>query len=470
MPRLPLGGTGKDYDSKKSRGFMTNMIAEGDRGEYRTVKACDGLTSYSTALGPTRSNILKNGVYAYFVSGANLYRMTTAGVSTSLGVINGSGQGQIVANSVPGNNQIVVLNGAGLAYIYDNSGLTQITDPDFFPSTSVTILNERFWFVRDGTNEFFASDISDGFSYNPLSFATAEESPDLVIAIVAKKSSLWVIGEAKSEFWQSFSDTILPVRKVRSSTIERGIQARASLASVGDSYAFLADDLTVILVTGNEFREISDLDFTLKLRGNGTLTSPGFTTTSDAIGFFVDSPTHKIYYLTFPSEGWTWGYDLSTGFTHTRKSNGYDLWRANYSVLFDNKIIIGDRLSSTMWILDPAARVEGTELLRTSVKTPGISFDHDITIPQINLDMEVGQIDDPTIEPVVMVRYSKDGGYNWNNGADISLGTKGDYRKIVVLRNFGRLVRNKDFQLELIVTDAARVQFYGAEFPMGQSI
>ena len=470
MPRLPLGGTGKDYDSKKSRGFMTNMIAEGDRGEYRTVKACDGLTSYSTALGPTRSNILKNGVYAYFVSGANLYRMTTAGVSTSLGVINGSGQGQVLANSVPGNNQILVLNGAGLAYIYDNSGLTQITDPDFFPTTCATILNERFWFVRDGTNEFFASDISDGFSYNPLSFATAEESPDLVVAIVAKKSSLWVIGETTSEFWQSFSDTILPIRKVRSASIERGIAAKYSLSEVGDSYAYLADDLTVRLVTGNEFREISDLDFTLKLRGNGTLTSPGFSTTNDAIGFFIDSPTHKIYYLTFPTEGWTWGYDLSTGFTHTRKSNGYGLWRANYSVLFGGKIIMGDRLSSTMWKLDPSARVEGSEILRASVKTPGISFDHDMTISKINLDMEVGQIDDPTIEPVVMVRYSKDGGYNWKNGKDISLGTKGDYRKQVVLRNFGRLVRHKDFQLELIVTDAARVQFYGAEFPMGESI
>ena len=470
MPRLPLGGTGKDYDSKKSKGFLTNVIAEGDNGEYRTLRGCDGLTAHSTALGVTRSNILVNGGFAYFVSGADLYRLDTAGVSTSLGSIGGSGQGQIIANSAPGNNQILVLNGSGLGYIYDNTGLTAITDPDFFPTTSGTILNERFWFVRDGTNEFFASDISDGFSYDPLSFASAEESPDNCVAIIAKKSSVWVLGSETCEFWQTFSDTVLPVRKVRSATIERGIKSRASLAEVGDSFAFLADDLTVRLVTGNEFRQISDLDFNLKVRGNGTLTSPGFQATDDAIGFFVDSPTHKIYYLTFPNEGWTWGYDLNTGFTHTRKSEDLDVWRANYSALFNDKIIIGDRVSSDMWVLDPAAKTEGANILRASVKTPGISFDHDVTIPQIELDMEVGQIDDPTIEPVVMVRYSKDGGFSWKNGRDISLGTKGDYRKRVVLRNFGRLVRYKDFQLELIVTDAVRVQFYGAEFPMGQSI
>jgi len=471
MPRLPLGGTGKNFDSKKTRGSVINMIAEGDAGgEYRSIERCDGLTSFSTGLGATRSNILVNGVYAYYVSNANLYRVDTAGVSASLGAIGGSGQCQIESNAVPGNNQILVLNGSGDGYIYDNTGLTKISDPDFFPTTSVTVLNERFIFSRDGTNEFFMSDISDGFSYNPLSFATAEESPDNVVSVIAKKSSLWIIGKTTSEFWQTYSDVTLPVRKVRSSTIERGIQAKGSLAEISDSFAFLADDLTVKLVTGNEFREISDLDFNLKVRGNGTATSPGFSVTDDAIGFFVDSPTHKIYYITFPAEGYTWGYDLTNGMTHTRKSEGYGYWRATGSAIFSNRIIMGDRITSTLWTLDPSSRTEGADLLRSVVVTPGISFDHDITIPSIALDMEVGQIDDPSISPVVMVRYSKDGGFTWKNGRDIPLGNKGDYTKRVTLRNFGRLVRTKDFQLELTVTDECRVQFYGAEFPMGQSI
>lgn len=471
MPRLQLGGAGADFDSKKSRGKLINMIAEGsDDGSYRTVRRCDGLTEFSAGLGVTRSNILTNGGYAYLVSGAILYRINTSGTVSSLGVVGGSGQGQIISNSVPGNNQILILNGAGEGYIYDNSGLTQITDPDFFPTTSGTVLNERFWFVRDETNEFFASDISDGFSYNPLSFASAEESPDEVVAIIAKKSSLWVIGSKTMEFWQSFTDVTLPVRKVRSSTIERGIRAKSSLAEIGEFFAFLADDLTVRLVNGSSIKTISSLDFNLKVRGNGTSTSPGFTVTDDAIGFFVDSPTHKIYYITFPTEGYTWGYDLNTGMTHTRKSNLRDSWRAAYSVIFDNKIIIGDRLTSQIWSLDPDAKTEGTELLRSTLITPGVSFETDVTIPIVEIDMEVGQIEDPTASPVMMVRYSKDGGYNWINHSDISLGTQGDYSKRVVLRQFGRLVRNKEFVLELTVTDAVRVQFYGAFIPMGRSI
>ncbi len=471
MARLSLGGKSSDYDSKKSRGLVVNLIGEADKsGQYRTVKRCDGLTAFATGAGPARSNILVNGGFAYVISGTSLYRFTTAGVATDLGLVGGTGEGQILSNAVPGNNQILVLNGSGLGYIFDNAGLTQITDPDFFPTTSGTVLNERFWFIRDDTNEFFGSEISDGFSYSPLTFATAEESSDLCVAIIRKRSSLWVIGTDSNEFWQSTTNTTLPVRNVRSSTIEWGIRAKSSLAEIGEVYAYLAEDLTVRLVDGDTDTVISDLEFTLKLRGNGTLTMPGFTTTDDAVGFFVDSPTHKIYYITFPTEGYTWGYDLNTGLSHTRCSETINHWRGKYATKFGSGIIMGDHVSTDMWTLDPNSRVEGTNLLRTTLRTPGVNFEYDITIPLIKIDMEVGQIEDPTITPSMMVRYSKDGGNNWINHSDIELGTKGNYRKQVFLRKFGRLIRHKDFQLELVVTVAARVQFYGAEMPTSAMI
>jgi len=468
---IPLGGSGANFDSKKSRAMLINMIAEADKDQnYSCVKRCDGLTSFSTALGATRSNILVNGGYAYFISDTNAYRVSRTGVSESLGVIGGIGFGQVLSNSVPGNNQIFFLNGAGDGWIYNNAGLVKITDSDFFATTSGTVLNERFWFVRDGTNEFFGSDVSDGFSYNPLTFASAEESPDFVRSIIAKKSSLWVIGSQTMEFWQSFDDVVLPIRKVRGSTIERGIQAKSSLAEAGEYFAFLADDLTVRLVSGNAATVISDLNFNLKVRGNGTATSPGFTTTEDAIGFFVDTPTHKIYYITFPTEGYTWGYDLTTGLTHVRESENIGFWRVNSGEIFNGKIIVGDRISSTMWLLDPAAKKEGTETLRSTYRSTGISFDYDITIPKIEIDMEVGQIEDPTVSPKLMVRYTKDGGYNWINHSDVELGTQGDYRKRVALRNFGRLVRHKDFAIELIATDPVRIQIYSIDIPMSDMI
>jgi hypothetical protein len=115
-----------------------------------------------------------------------------------------------------------------------------------------------------------------------------------------------------------------------------------------------------------------------------------------------------------------------------------------------------------MWILDPSSKTEGAEIQRVTIRTPGFNLEQDATIPLIEIDMEVGQIEDPTVEPMMMVRYSKDGGYNWHNHSDISLGTQGDYRRRIPIKQFGRLVRYKDFMLELTVTHPVRFQLYGA--------
>lgn len=465
MADFPLGGTGKNFDSKRSRETLVNLLAEGtNEGAYRSVRRVEGLTEYiNVPAGAIRSNMLPNANFVYFVAGSRLYRVSTDLAIEDLGIIGGAGRASLEQNSAPDGNQICVLNGAGQGYIFTVGGvLEQIIDPDFFTTTSVTILNERFWFTRDGTNEFFGSEISNGLAYNPLTFATAEESPDNVVNIIAKKSALWVVGERTTQYYQSTTDTTLPLRSVFGATKERGIIAKDSLSEVSDFFAFLADDGTVRLVTGTDMQKISTLELELRIKGNGTLTYPGFDDVRNAIGFFIDGPIHKIYVLTFPSNNYTWCYDLRTGFTHERASEGLNTYRIGSSTIFDQQIIGGDIFTGMLWVIDPNQRTEGTTLQRTTLRTPSITHDRNLTIPLIELDMEVGQVNDPSLEPRLIVRYSKDGGNTFVTKEPISLGKKGNYRKRVPLRNFGRLVRNKDFVLELETTDAVGVQYYGA--------
>ena len=62
MANFPLGGTSEDYDSKKSRTQVINLIPEGDKKEYRTVRRVDGLTLFATLTdGPVRSDPLRKG-------------------------------------------------------------------------------------------------------------------------------------------------------------------------------------------------------------------------------------------------------------------------------------------------------------------------------------------------------------------------------------------------------------------------
>ncbi len=93
-----------------------------------------------------------------------------------------------------------------------------------------------------------------------------------------------------------------------------------------------------------------------------------------------------------------------------------------------------------------------------------------MTISLIELDMEVGQTTDPTADPMLIVKYTKDGGYTWTSKAPISLGKFGQYRARLPLRQFGRLVRHKDFALQLETTADVSVQYYGAEITAEVSI
>jgi hypothetical protein len=77
--------------------------------------------------------------------------------------------------------------------------------------------------------------------------------------------------------------------------------------------------------------------------------------------------------------------------------------------------------------------------------------------------MEVGVAESVSDEPLMLVSYSKDGGKTYTNGSPVSLGNWGDFAKRVVLRHFGRLVRHKDFILQLAVTDAVRFSVYKAD-------
>ncbi len=464
MADFPLGGQSKDFDSKKSRGRVINLIPEGDKnGDYRTARRTEGLTLFATLpLGPVRSDPLINNNKAYVVSGSTLYRVSILGVVETLGIVGGSGRAKLEQNAVPGDSQILILNGSGAGFIYDDAGgLVSITDPDFFLSSSVTVLNERFWLVRDGTNEFFGSEISDGTAYDPLTFASAEESPDNMIACIAKKSAFWALGSDTSEYWQSFTDTTLPLRQVKGATQEYGIIAVDSLADVNENFAFMADDRTIRMASGSRFIRISNLEFELRVKGNGTTTYPGFNTISDAAGFFVDGPVHSTYYINFPTEKYTWGYDINTGLSHSRESEGIGFWRVNSAKKFGDMIICGDSIDGKLWTLDPSNKTENNEILRATLITPTVSYEKDVTIPLIEIDMEVAQTDDPGADPKMIVYYTKDG-LTYKNKGHISLGKYGAHRTRVPLRSFGRHIRNKDFGLKLEITDPVGVQFYGA--------
>ncbi len=460
---IPLGGNDQDYNSVRSRTGVLNMLGEADEsGQYRTVKDGFGLTPFATTPGAGRSDLFVNSGFMYAICGQQLIRVDQYGTVEDLGTVGGgSSRGQVFSNAVPGDNQIMVLNGIGEGFVYTNgAGLQQVTDPDFLSAVRGDVIDERGWFARRQTNEIFGSDVGNLLSYQADEFYAAEQNPDDVVAVVAKKSALWILGEESCEYFQTTRDVNDPLRPVKGASKERGISAVHSLAEAGERFCWFADDNTVRMIEGNTMDKISDLDLELLIRGDGTDNFPGFAVTNDAIGFFIDGPVHKLYYLTFPTEGYTWGYDFSTGLSHRRASEGLDYWRVGGAALFNNKLYGIDIVDGFIYELDQGAKDENGEIMRRQIVCPSISAPFNWTLPYVELEMEVGQSPDPTLDPRLIVEYSKDGGYTYTTWGTTRLGKTGDYLKRVVMRNFGKVNRHKNLILRFSVTDPVRIQLY----------
>lgn len=460
---IPVGGFDLDYQGKQSRAVAVNCYVEGE-GEFYSVRRADGLELFKdTTESFCRSNLLLVDGLIYFVAGEKLYQVDRLGNLTSLGTVGGAGYCELAANNIPDDSQVLVLNGLGQAYVYQPSvGLNIVSDVDYSAASYVTVLNERFWLPKDGSNQFFASAVSDGTDYPAAAIATAETSPDNVVAVFAHKGALWVLGENTSEYWQSVNDATLPVRQVKGVVYERGCSAVHSVRKTGDTFCFLADDKTVMMVSGTTMQKISGLAFELEVKGDGSTRYPGYSKLDDAYGFFVDGPTHKIYYLTFPTQKVTWGYDFSTGLWHKRESLDQQIWRPIGAVSAWGKIIVADALSGKLYYLTPGFKTENGDRIDCYLRTPSLSWRTDVTIPLIEVDMEtgVGTVTGQGSDPKLIIKYSKDGGNTWTGKSDQPIGAIGDYRKRVPIRQFGRVVRNRDFVLEIRITDPVDFRIY----------
>ncbi len=112
--QIPIALKAGDYNSIKNKGQLVNLIAETNRAQdYITARRTEGLTLYTTSPNDEacRSNFLENGGFVYYVAGENLYRFQPpSGASTLVAAVGGSGRATLSSNSVPGANQIIILN------------------------------------------------------------------------------------------------------------------------------------------------------------------------------------------------------------------------------------------------------------------------------------------------------------------------------------------------------------------------
>lgn len=477
---LPLPMQDADYTSRKSRAVLSNMMVQVNQsGDFRAIVKREGSIEVGNTITQVTSTMhMGDSLDAFFCDTDNYYRITGAGAVSSVGAksISTSAFSLVASNNKSTGAEYLFPFQSGAADVFTfPGGATAITDVDYTshrPSSWAQLGGRIYAVSSTSGNQFIASNNLDALTWDALAFATADEITGRLIALAPNKSSMWVMCSQNIELWQIFNDPVFPLRRVQGASQRIGVLDPLALDQLLEWTGFVGDDHQVYLIDGAEIRVISDIDFAQKITNLGDVPL-------DFYAAFIDGPDHKYFCVTSaPSTAldtleFTWVYDLKTGQSHYRQTNGLGYWHLRssaytkgfrargvyYSVFRDRINPITD--NNVINELDPNLLTDNGDAFTCTIQTGSVSYPHDVTIESIEVEMEtgVGNVDSPN--PVMGVEYSKDGGVTWSTWGDMPMGADGDYGKRIIMNSFGRLVRYTDFVLRLTVTEPVKWEVYG---------
>lgn len=143
-------------------------------------------------------------------------------------------------------------------------------------------------------------------------------------------------------------------------------------------------------------------------------TAPGVSTLRQRAWTYV-LDGHTFYVLDLGSEG-TFAYDITTQQWANFSTQGFTQWDAGNGVMWGNRIVAGDLLSSDVWEVAGSVTTDNAGVLPINhVVTGGLAARsrqfH--SVEDVRLSVSKGQYDSASPGPVNL-RYSDDGGQTWS--------------------------------------------------------
>lgn len=394
------------------------------------------------------------GVYLYVVAGKVLYRVSSAGTITNLGLLSTStGNVEMADNAV----QIIIVDGfAGYILTLATNVLTTIVDANFpAGAQTVTFLNGRFIVEKTGTRQFYVSASYDGTTWTPVVFGTKENSSDVLLLVEAFAGVLILWGESSIEFWQDVGASPLPYQRIQGATQAYGLAAVKSPQIVKGQEIFLGISpegaIQVFRLNGYIPERISNSDIEALIED--------LVIYADAVALTYTAFGHSLYQLTFPTAGRSLLFDASTGFWSEVQTGlaAVAPHMARLGIPFNADIYVSDATTGNLYsFYDLAFSDNGIPIKRVCTSVHVENNGNTLTVSDVQLDMETGvglqagQGNDPQIS----VETSKDGGRTFGTPRSISLGKVGQYRSPrVYWRRFGKA---KDFVFRFTLTDPVK--------------
>lgn len=404
------------------------------------VESCAGLKTFSSGgTGPVRG-LDQLGDFAYSVSGAEIYKVDSTGTAVLHGTIPNGG---IVAMAV-GFSFIIVLDGSGDAYLVDSTGVSFVTTIPF-QAADVVFWNGFFVFARTGTNgEFFVSlqtpNSGEQISFDALDFQTAEIDSDDIVGLVTSRDNLWVIGSKTVQVYGNISG--FPFTSIDGLFFKVGCAARDTIIEADQQVYWLGNDGAIY----RSGQRVSSLDVEKSIS----------LSTNRSQSFAYTFKEYGVEFVAFTFSNVTWIFDVKNDTWHERETINSDTWQPNVSLRAFGKQLIGDGLTGTIAELDPETEEYLGTTRRVVIRVPFVHAEgQSFRASYLDIKANGGAGTLTVKNPVIMMRYSKDGGRTWSTEQTRPLGKRGEYRRPIRFNNLGRA---EDLLIELSVSDAVSVQ------------
>lgn len=465
--KLPLVGPSYQARSLNADTQRTlNCYVELDNASPRAPAALYGTPGTVRKLtfptGPVRGAI-KEGAYSWWVSGSTVYRVDADYATTALGTIDTDvGEVGIASNG----GQLLVVDGvAGWLVDVPSATLTNISDPEFPNGVRRVAYQDGFFLVAgDGSGRFYINERpNDGSQWNGLDFASAEGSPDNTIGIISDHREVWLFGELSAEVWVNTGNADFPFQRSGNVFIEHGCAAAGTVAKADNTVFWLgADD------KGSGVVWRADGYTPVRISTHALEKALGeYSTIADAFAFTYQQEGHIFYVLTFPAAGATWCYDAATQLWHERAWRNPDTgallrWRPNCSVFAHGEHLVGDFENGNVYALDlDVYSDDGSPILRLRRTTANEAMQQRMFYAGLQIDMEtgVGVASGQGEAPVLMLRYSNDGGHTWSGERTATVGKTGEYG---ARARFNRLGSGRNRVWEISMTDPVKFAVFGA--------
>lgn len=408
--------------------FPQTIEREGAKAQ-QVLMHTPGLRAFGTLDdGPVRGLFAQDG-RLFAAAGSTLYSVAANGTGTGINPIAPGGPATFASNGSRG-NQVMVVSG-GLGYIYNTSTSTfaRITDAQF-PSGVITCGYIDGYFIAVTSDRFQISDLLDGTSWG-ADVGQRVGASEAIVGAIVDHELLWLMGGLRTEVWHDSGAASFPFEPVPGVFLEGGLGAPHAVARFGDSIGWLDEDerggRRVMRNQGYNAVAISTAAIDAMLTA--------LSSVEDMRAWSYQLLGHTFFVLSSPQNKLTLQYDAKeqqwSELAYYNPNVGqFEAHRASCHAYAFGKHLVGDRETGAIYELTMDAYDDAGKYKRWLRRTPHLANEHKVIFHhELELEAEMGVgLTSATAQghdPIVLMRYSDDGGRTWSVEQTAKLGKLG---------------------------------------------